>query len=297
MMTRAFALAFAAATALAAQSMPKVAGTPVAAATLRYLDIKTGDGAPAAAGKQFTAHYTGWLTDGKQFDSSVGKKPLTFVQGRRQVIPGFDAGFIGMRAGGKRRIFIPWQLAYGEPGRGPIPPKADLIFDVELLEVKDAPATGGPAADLLLPFGELEQHVMALARAIPEEKYGWRPAEGVRSIREVLLHIAYGNQLMLHMADGVEKDELNRQVQDQFRREKEPLSKAQVLGALETGFAAVRTALETATGGSLSRDIDFWGTPTTRRGVLASLDAHIAEHEGQLIAYARMNGIVPPWSK
>ncbi len=290
-------LALAAAAALAAQGMPEVAGRPIDAATLRYLDIKAGDGAPAAAGKQFTVHYTGWLTNGKQFDSSVGKKPLTFVQGRRQVIPGFDAGFIGMRVGGKRRIFIPWQLAYGEQGRGPIPPKAELIFDVELLEVKDPPATGGPAADLLLPFGELEQHVMALARAIPEEKYGWRPAEGVRSIREVLLHIAYGNQLMLNISNGIEREELAKQVEAQVQREKEPLTKDQVIAALESAFRTVRTALETATGGSLSRDIDFWGTPTTRRGVLASLDSHIAEHEGQLIAYARMNGIVPPWSK
>jgi len=277
--------------------MPEVKGTPVAQATLRYVDITIGEGAAAAAGKEFTVNYTGWLTDGKQFDSSIGKKPLKFVQGRRQVIPGFDAGFEGMKVGGKRRIYIPWQLAYGEQGRGPIPPKAELIFDVELLDVKDPAPGGGPAADLLLPFSELEQHVMALAKAIPEDKLGWRPADGVRSIREVFLHIAYGNQLMLNISNGIDKDELAKQVEEQFKREKEPLTKEQMLQALTTGFQAVRTALETASGGSLSRDIDFFGTATTRRGVLASLDAHIAEHEGQLIAYARMNGIVPPWSK
>jgi peptidylprolyl isomerase len=295
---RAILLGMATAAVLAAQTpMPEVKGTPVDQATLRYIDIKAGDGAPAAAGKEFSVNYTGWLTDGKQFDSNIGKKPLKFVQGRRQVIPGFDAGFEGMKVGGKRRIFIPWQMAYGEQGRGPIPPKAELIFDVELLDVKDPAPNGGPAADLLLPFSELEQHVMALAKAIPEDKLGWRPAEGVRSIREVLLHIAYGNQLMLDISNGIEREELSRQVQDQLKREKEPLAKEQVLQALTAGFQAVRTALETASGGSLSRDVDFWGTATTRRGVLASLDAHIAEHEGQLIAYARMNGIVPPWSK
>jgi uncharacterized damage-inducible protein DinB len=291
-------LALAASSALAAQgTMPEVKGTPVDAATLRYLDIKTGDGAPAAPAKQYTVHYTGWLKDGKQFDSSAGKKPLTFVQGRRQVIPGFDAGFAGMNVGGRRRIFIPWQLAYGEQGRGPIPPKADLIFDVELLEVKDPPSGGGPAADLLLPFNELEGHVMALAKAIPEEKYGWRPAGGVRSFREVFLHIAYGNQLMLNISNAADRDELAKQIEAQMQREKEPLAKDQVIAALAAAFDAVRAALETASAGSLSRDIDFFGTPTTRRGVLASLDAHIAEHTGQLIAYARMNGIVPPWSK
>jgi uncharacterized damage-inducible protein DinB len=143
----------------------------------------------------------------------------------------------------------------------------------------------------------MERQVMALAQAIPEEKYGWRPAEGVRSIREVLLHIAYGNQLLLNISNGIERDELYKQIQDQLQREKKPLSKTEVVQALTSGFQSVRTALETASAGSLGRDIDFWGTPTTRRGVLASLDTHIAEHLGQLIAYARMNGIVPPWSK
>src|SRR5579883_1812850 len=224
--------------------MPEVKGTPVAQATLRYVDITIGEGAAAAAGKEFTVNYTGWLTDGKQFDSSIGKKPLKFVQGRRQVIPGFDAGFEGMKVGGKRRIYIPWQLAYGEQGRGPIPPKAELIFDVELLDVKDPAPGGGPAADLLLPFSELEQHVMALAKAIPEDKLGWRPADGVRSIREVFLHIAYGNQLMLNISNGIDKDELAKQVEEQFKREKEPLTKEQMLQALTTGFQAVRTALE-----------------------------------------------------
>jgi hypothetical protein len=66
---------------------------------------------------------------------------------------------------------------------------------------------------------------------------------------------------------------------------------------LRTSFATVREALESASAGSLSRDIDFFGHATTRRAVLASLDVHIGEHMGQLIAYARMNGIVPPWSK
>jgi uncharacterized damage-inducible protein DinB len=277
--------------------MPEVKGTPVTQATLRYIDIKAGDGAPSAAGKEFSVNYTGWLTDGKQFDSNIGKKPLKFVQGRRQVIPGFDAGFEGMKVGGTRRIFIPWQLAYGEQGRGPIPPKAELIFDVELLDVKEPAPNGGPAADLLLPFSEMEQHVMELAKAIPEDKLGWRPAEGVRSFREVLLHIAYGNRLMINISNGIEPDELRKQIDSQMKAEKEPLTKEQVIQALRDSFQFVRNQLETASAGSLGRDVDFFGTATTRRGVLASLDAHIAEHEGQLIAYARMNGIVPPWSK
>src|SRR5689334_1396796 len=104
--------------------MPEVQGKPTDQATLRYIDIKVGDGAPAAFGKEFTVHYTGWLRDGTQFDSSVGREPLKFVQGRRQVIAGFDVGFEGMKAGGKRRIFIPYQLAYAEQQRGKIPPRS-----------------------------------------------------------------------------------------------------------------------------------------------------------------------------
>src|SRR5690349_12265540 len=98
--------------------MPEVPGTPQQVAAFRMIEIKAGDGPAAEPGQEYTLHYTGWLTDGTKFDSSVDRgKPFVFVQGRRQVIPGFDAGFIGMKVGGKRRIFIPYQFAYGEKGR------------------------------------------------------------------------------------------------------------------------------------------------------------------------------------
>src|SRR5215831_6189302 len=155
--------------ALALAQMPEVAGTPQDMATLRYVDVKTGDGAAAQPGQEYTVHYTGWLRDGTKFDSSVDRgKPFVFVQGRRQVIAGYDIGFAGMKVGGKRRLFLPYQLAYGEKGRGKIPPKAELIFDVELLGVKDVTPT--PAgAELLLPFDSLEDQVLKLARAVQED--------------------------------------------------------------------------------------------------------------------------------
>jgi len=277
--------------------MPEVSGKPADQATLRYIDIKEGDGAPAEWGKEFTVNYTGWLRDGTQFDSSIGRAPFKFVQGRRQVIAGFDVGFEGMKVGGRRRIFIPYQLAYGVQQRGKIPPRSELIFDVELLEVKDASANPGPAADLLFPFDNTEKQAIDLAKAIPDEKYDWRPAPGVRSIREVCLHIAYGNRLMLNISNGIEKEALYKQIDDQIKREGEKLTKEQVVAAMVDGFKAVRDALETASTGSLSRDVDFFGRATTRRAVLAALDVHIGEHLGQLIAYARMNGVVPPWSQ
>ena len=121
--------------------------------TMRYVEVQPGpsSAALAAPGKCFYAHYTGWLTDGTKFDSSRDpgadgkpRMPLAFLQGARQVIPGWDSGFEGMRVGGKRRLIIPYQLAYGEKGRGQIPPKATLIFDVELMDVRDAPPATHP---------------------------------------------------------------------------------------------------------------------------------------------------------
>ena len=303
-MTR-FLVAAAFAAALAAQtftprmpaSVPPVTGTVVEEAALRYIEIQPGTGEPAKAGQQYTVHYTGWLRDGTKFDSSVGKDPLTFVQGRRLVIPGFDAGFEGMRVGGKRRLFIPYQLAYGEQGRGPIPPKAELIFDVELLAVKDAPPAPPAAADLLLPFTEMQEHVLALARAVPEEKYAWRPAPGVLSFKEVFLHIALGNELLLKISRGARPEEVQAQIESNTKGEAEPLTKEQVIARLTASFDRVRQALEGARPNNLSHEVQFFATPTTTRGVLAYLDAHIGEHLGQAIAYARVNGIVPPWSK
>ena len=161
---------------------------------LRYQDLKIGTGPVADPYKLYKVHYTGWLaSNGQKFDSSYdhpapaldqngnpeldanGKpkmgepRPLQFPQGFGKLIPGFDQGLTGMRIGGKRRLFIPWQLAYGVRGRpGAIPEKADLIFDVELIEQSDletqmpmgrpgagqpmrAPAPGGKPTDQATP--------------------------------------------------------------------------------------------------------------------------------------------------
>jgi hypothetical protein len=218
-----------------------------------------------------------------------------FVQGRRQVIAGFDVGFEGMKVGGKRRLFLPYQMAYGELGRGTIPPKAELIFDVELLAVKDG-SQQSPASDLMLSFGMLQDQVMALAKAVPEGKYGWRPAAGVRSFREVFLHIGYAIPLHLLVANGAKPDEVKKQIEVQNKGQLEPLSKDEVLKKLADSFAEAKNAFENARPGPLSRDVDFFGSSTTQRGVFGFVNTHIAEHLGQSIAYARMSGIVVPWS-
>ncbi len=127
--------------------VPKVVGTPKPLYALRYIDVVVGTGPLAESRKYYTVHYTGWLTDGTKFDSSVDRgTPITFPYGARQVIPGWDTGFEGMHVGGKRRLFIPYQLAYGETGRPPvIPAKANLIFDIELVDQSDTPPQPKPA--------------------------------------------------------------------------------------------------------------------------------------------------------
>jgi FKBP-type peptidyl-prolyl cis-trans isomerase len=116
----------------------KVTGKPKTTPSgVEYWDITPGTGATAESGKKVTVNYTGWLTNGKQFDSSIGRAPFKFQLGAGQVIKGWDDGVAGMKVGGKRQLRIPPNLGYGSRGAGGvIPPNATLIFDVELLEVK-----------------------------------------------------------------------------------------------------------------------------------------------------------------
>ena len=105
---------------------------------LKYLDMTVGTGRLAELGDTASVHYTGWLADGKKFDSSVDRKePFSFRLGAGQVIKGWDEGVMGMKIGGKRKLTIPPQLGYGARGAGGvIPPNATLTFDVELLDLR-----------------------------------------------------------------------------------------------------------------------------------------------------------------
>lgn len=142
-------LLFATACGGASETTTGTAGAPVTAppppAAFSQTDLQLGTGTQAGQGAHIAVKYTGWIYDaskpenkGMKFDSSEGREPLSFTVGNREVIPGWDQGFTGMRVGGKRRLIIPPSLGYGAEGTpgGPIPPNAGLVFDMELTDVK-----------------------------------------------------------------------------------------------------------------------------------------------------------------
>jgi peptidylprolyl isomerase len=146
--------------------------------SLAYIDQTVGTGELVKGAKFVTVKYTGYLTDGTKFDSSEdhpNKEPLTFQYGMHKVIQGWDTGFEGMHIGGKRRIFIPYQLAYGDAGRPPvIPAKSELVFDVEVVSQGDVDTS---AAKRMPPPRPVPQAKPATppADSKPESKAGTPP--------------------------------------------------------------------------------------------------------------------------
>jgi FKBP-type peptidyl-prolyl cis-trans isomerase FkpA len=135
-------VAFAATALLGAAACGDSPSAPTNFARFSQTDLVVGTGAEAVNGSSLKVHYTGWLYNearpdqkGAQFDSSAGLDPISFRLGAGQVIAGWDQGLLGMKVGGKRRLVIPPSLGYGGARRGPIPPNATIVFDVELIEV------------------------------------------------------------------------------------------------------------------------------------------------------------------
>jgi uncharacterized damage-inducible protein DinB len=140
-------------------------------------------------------------------------------------------------------------------------------------------------------FNLAARQVLSLAEATPPEKFEWRPGPGVRSISEVYMHIALGNLFLLGQAGvkvTVDTSKLPRNPESAVKE------KAEVIRWLKTSFDAVRNAYPAA---DKQKKVQFFGKDATADGVFLRLLVHIHEHMGQSIAYARMNGIVPPWSK
>ncbi len=155
-------------------------------------------------------------------------------------------------------------------------------------------------------FNLTAKHLVQLANAIPADKYGWRPAPGVRSVSEVFVHIANGNFLILDFAGvpapedlfgkagGPAKDRIPALLKRNGEQEKTITDKQQVVALLERSIATVRDTFAKA---DLDKSVMFFGHSTTVRGLYLRILAHVNEHFGQSVAYARVNGVVPPWSQ
>lgn len=151
-------------------------------------------------------------------------------------------------------------------------------------------ATSEFLGEFLYQLDEIEKKLVSLAEAIPAEKYSWRPEEGVRSISEVCMHVAGANFLLprfigVDPPGGLPPD-----------MEKTVTDKARVIEVLKQSFAHIRQAVLKLSNSDLEKRVKYYGRETTVRDVLFSIANHCHEHLGQLIAYARTNGVVPPWT-
>lgn len=151
----------------------------------------------------------------------------------------------------------------------------------------------GFKADIIKELNDAEEKVTSLANEIPQAKYTWRPEEDVRSVSEVILHVAAANYFILSfvgvkMPDGMKMD-------SDF--DKKFTDKAEILEFVKKAYAFTREKLMEIKDKDLENPIDFFGTKITTRHLLIKMAGHSHEHLGQLIAYARINGVVPPWSK
>jgi uncharacterized damage-inducible protein DinB len=156
----------------------------------------------------------------------------------------------------------------------------------------DAP-TSGYRAEFLRELADLESKYMRLAEKMPQEKYTWRPAEGVRSVSEVFLHVAAANFNLTRRIGTPSPSGFQAQGFD-----KSTTDKAQVMDQLKKSFAHMRDAALKASDADADKTMPWFGGSTiTQRGFLVFLVRHAGEHLGQSIAYARVNGVVPPWSE
>lgn len=155
------------------------------------------------------------------------------------------------------------------------------------------PAGAGDAAgfkaDVLANFDAAANKLVQLAEAIPQEKYGWSPAPGVRTVAQVFLHVAGGNYFLGSF--------LGNTMPEGVRDIEKETDKAKVIATLKAANDAARKYIQDASGPELSQTVDMFGRQQSKRAVLMSIASHAHEHLGQAIAYARSVGVTPPWSK
>jgi uncharacterized damage-inducible protein DinB len=157
----------------------------------------------------------------------------------------------------------------------------------------EASPLSGPRAEFLAELRGEEEKFLRLAEATPAEKYTWRPAADVRSIAEVYLHVAAANYNLPHLIGTPPPEGFQAKGFD-----KSTTDKAKVIQTLRDSFAHLREAVIRMPDSDLDKQLDwFGGSKNTERGILLFIMRHMGEHLGQSIAYARMNGIVPPWTE
>ena len=155
-----------------------------------------------------------------------------------------------------------------------------------------AAPTSGARAEFLSDLKVQEDKFVSLAQAIPADKYTWRPAEGVRSISEVFLHVAAANYNLPKLFGVQPPADFKVQGFD-----KSTTDKAKVVPTLQDAFAHMRNAVLSMPDSDMDKQVDFRGGKKSTRAVLMFILEHNAEHLGQSIAYARVNGVVPPWTE
>lgn len=153
-----------------------------------------------------------------------------------------------------------------------------------------APAAGGVRAEILRHIDDAQEKLLALAEATPADKFTWRPNDKVRSTSEVFMHVAGGNYFLptfwgVKPPEGLGLRELEKET-----------DKTKVIDAVKKSFAHAHKAIESVSDADLERTIKLFGQDATVRGAMMVVATHAHEHLGQSIAYARMSGIVPPWS-
>jgi uncharacterized damage-inducible protein DinB len=151
-------------------------------------------------------------------------------------------------------------------------------------------AQSGIRADMIRQFDDAANKLVQLSEAIPQEKYSWRPAEGVRSISEVFMHVAGANYLFPQFVGVRTASPLARDAETTIT------DKAQVTQTLKESNENIRKVINGVAEADLDKPTNMFGRQTTYRNALLTAVSHVHEHLGQMIAYARMNGITPPWS-
>jgi uncharacterized damage-inducible protein DinB len=159
-----------------------------------------------------------------------------------------------------------------------------------------APAVGGFREDYLRALGRVQEQTLALEQAMPQKKFTWRPAKGVRSVAEVYLHVA-GGIYFLAGQFGHEVPADVKALEAAKKWESQTTNKDEIKTILTASFDYLRKNVADMSDADLDKQVQFFGQPWSERLLLMAAQGHCWEHLGQSIAYARVNGVVPPWSK